>query len=114
MKPSLKSLAPALALALLLAPAHARTPTDPAPAPLLTTVEQKLAEAPAGSRFGVLVTTLEGDPLLSQVPAVANGSIVNLPGTSPLGTAANPTPLSISWVLDDYLELLAAAADKAK
>ncbi|WP_291046261.1 iron-siderophore ABC transporter substrate-binding protein [Herbiconiux sp.] len=61
-----------------------------------------------------LVTALEGDPLLSQVPAVANGSIVNLPGTSPLGTAANPTPLSISWVLDDYLELLAAAADKAK
>ncbi|MCS5722131.1 iron-siderophore ABC transporter substrate-binding protein [Herbiconiux sp. CPCC 203407] len=61
-----------------------------------------------------LVTTLEGDPLLSQVPAVANGSIVSLPGTSPLGTAANPTPLSISWVLDDYLELLAAAADKAK
>jgi iron complex transport system substrate-binding protein len=61
-----------------------------------------------------LVTTLEVDPLLSQVPAVANGSIVNLPGTSPLGTAANPTPLSISWVLDDYLELLAAAADKAK
>jgi iron complex transport system substrate-binding protein len=60
-----------------------------------------------------LVTTLEGDPLLSQVPAVANGSIVNLPGTSPLGTAANPTPLSISWVLDDYLQLLAAAADKA-
>lgn len=61
-----------------------------------------------------LVATLEGDPLLSQVPAVANGSIVNLPGTSPLGTAANPTPLSISWVLDDYLELLAAAADKAQ
>ncbi|MFB2584690.1 iron-siderophore ABC transporter substrate-binding protein [Herbiconiux liukaitaii] len=61
-----------------------------------------------------LVTTLEGDPLLSQVPAVANGAIVNLPGTSPLGTAANPTPLSISWVLDDYLELLAAAADKAQ
>jgi iron complex transport system substrate-binding protein len=48
------------------------------------------------------------------MPAVANGAIVNLPGTSPLGTAANPTPLSISWVLDDYLQLLAAAADKAK
>ena len=61
-----------------------------------------------------LVTALEADPLLSQVPAVANGSIVNLPGTSPLGTAANPTPLSISWILDDYLELLAAAADSAK
>ncbi|ACZ21833.1 ABC-type Fe3+-hydroxamate transport system, periplasmic component [Sanguibacter keddieii DSM 10542] len=61
-----------------------------------------------------LVTALEADPLLSQVPAVANGSIVNLPGTSPLGTAANPTPLSISWILDDYLELLGAAADNAK
>jgi iron complex transport system substrate-binding protein len=60
-----------------------------------------------------LVATLEGDPLLSQMPAVANGSIVNLPGTSPLGTAANPTPLSISWVLDDYVALIAAAADKA-
>ncbi|MEP7764299.1 iron-siderophore ABC transporter substrate-binding protein [Sanguibacter sp. 25GB23B1] len=58
-----------------------------------------------------LVTALEADPLLSQVPAVASKSIVNLPGTSPLGTAANPTPLSISWVLDDYLALIAAAAD---
>ncbi|MET1051189.1 MAG: iron-siderophore ABC transporter substrate-binding protein [Mycetocola sp.] len=61
-----------------------------------------------------LVSTLEGDPLLSQIPAVKNGSIVLLPGTSPLGTAANPTPLSISWVLDDYLQLLATAADAAE
>lgn len=60
-----------------------------------------------------LVTALEADPLLSQMPAVANGAIVALPGTSPLGTAANPTPLSISWILGDYLELLAQAADKA-
>jgi iron complex transport system substrate-binding protein len=60
-----------------------------------------------------LIAALEADPLLSQMPAVANGAIVALPGTSPLGTAANPTPLSISWILDDYLELLAQAADKA-
>lgn len=60
-----------------------------------------------------LVSTLESDPLLSQIPAVANEAIVNLPGTSPVGTAANPTPLSISYVLDDYLALLAEAADKA-
>ncbi|WP_298462277.1 iron-siderophore ABC transporter substrate-binding protein [uncultured Cellulomonas sp.] len=58
-----------------------------------------------------LVSTLEADPLLSQMPAVATGAIVSLPGTSPLGTAANPTPLAISWVLEDYLELLARAAD---
>jgi iron complex transport system substrate-binding protein len=61
-----------------------------------------------------LLTALKGDALLSQMPAVASGAIVNLPGSSPLGTAANPTPLSISYVLDDYLALLAAAADKVQ
>ncbi|MGW9553209.1 iron-siderophore ABC transporter substrate-binding protein [Nocardiopsis sp. NPDC055551] len=61
-----------------------------------------------------LVESLEGDELLSQMPAVENGAVVNLPGDDPLGTAANPTPLSISWVLDDYLSLLAEAADGAQ
>ncbi len=60
-----------------------------------------------------LVSTLEADPLLSQIPAVANKAIVNLPSTTPVGTAANPTPLSISWVLEDYLTLIAEAADKS-
>jgi len=59
-----------------------------------------------------LVDALKADPLLSQMPAVASGAIVNLPGSSPLGTAANPTPLAISWVLADYVALLAEAADK--
>ncbi|SFF42511.1 iron complex transport system substrate-binding protein [Blastococcus tunisiensis] len=59
-----------------------------------------------------LVDALSADPLLSQMPAVANGAIVLLPNT-PLGTAANPTPLAISWVLEDYVALLAEAADKA-
>jgi iron complex transport system substrate-binding protein len=59
-----------------------------------------------------LVDALEADPLLSQMPAVADGAIVLLPNT-PLGTAANPTPLAISWVLEDYVALLAEAADKA-
>jgi iron complex transport system substrate-binding protein len=59
-----------------------------------------------------LVNTLKADPLLSQIPAVQNDAIVRLPST-PLGTAANPTPLSISYVLDDYLAMLAEAADKA-
>lgn len=61
-----------------------------------------------------LVEALEGDPLLSQMPAVENSAVVSLPGDSPLGTAANPTPLSISWILDDYLSLLAEAADGAQ
>lgn len=61
-----------------------------------------------------LVTSLEEDPLLSQMPAVADGAVVSLPSDDPLGTAANPTPLSISWVLEDYLSLLDQAADQAQ
>jgi iron complex transport system substrate-binding protein len=60
-----------------------------------------------------LIAALEGDPVLSQMPAVKNGSIVALSGAGPIGTAANPTPLAISWVLDDYLALLDAAASKS-
>ena len=33
---------------------------------------------------------------------------------APLGTAANPTPLAISWVLEDYLAMLAEAADASQ
>ncbi len=60
-----------------------------------------------------LVDALNADPLLSKIPAVEDGAIVLLPDT-PLGTAANPTPLAISWVLEDYVALLAEAADKAQ
>ncbi|KIQ17566.1 ABC transporter substrate-binding protein [Rhodococcus sp. Leaf7] len=57
-----------------------------------------------------LVRSLEADPLLSQMPAVKNDAIVALPSDGTLGTASNPTPLSLSWVLDDYLGLLERAA----
>ncbi|NEK60315.1 iron-siderophore ABC transporter substrate-binding protein [Geodermatophilus sabuli] len=60
-----------------------------------------------------LVDALNADPLLSQIPAVQSGAIVLLPDT-PLGTAANPTPLAISWVLEDYVSMLAEAADKGR
>ncbi|CUX55675.1 iron-siderophore ABC transporter substrate-binding protein [Agrobacterium genomosp. 13] len=59
-----------------------------------------------------LLTAMRADPLLARMPAVANDAIVML-GRDPLGTASNPTPLSISWVLKDYADLLAAAADKS-
>lgn len=58
-----------------------------------------------------LVAALEADPLLSQMPAVQNGAVVHLPGDSPLGTAANPTPLAISYILEDYLVELERAAN---
>ncbi|MGZ9810477.1 iron-siderophore ABC transporter substrate-binding protein [Pseudoroseicyclus sp. H15] len=60
-----------------------------------------------------LIDALNADPLTSKMPAVANGAIVTL-GNDPLGTAANPTPLAISWVLDDYVALLAGALDGAE
>lgn len=53
------------------------------------------------------------NPLISLMPAVARGSVVLL-GNDPLGTAANPTPLSIPWVLEDYVERLNAAALKVQ
>ncbi len=61
-----------------------------------------------------LVAALEADPLLSQMPAVRNGAVVHLPGDSPLGTAANPTPLAIPYILEDYLAELERAASAAK
>ncbi|GAA1490400.1 ABC transporter substrate-binding protein [Brachybacterium sacelli] len=57
-----------------------------------------------------LLEALAADPLLSQMPAVASGAVVNLPGDSPLGTAANPTPLAIPYILEDYLAELDRAA----
>ncbi|MBY8847863.1 iron-siderophore ABC transporter substrate-binding protein [Saccharothrix longispora] len=57
---------------------------------------------------------LAANPLLSKMRAVANGSVVMLSGSGPAGTAANPTPMSVSWVLDQYAGQLAAAADKVK
>jgi len=61
-----------------------------------------------------LVATLEGDPLQSQIPAVQSDAIVGLPSDSPLGTASNPTTLAIPYILDDYVALLAEAADRTR
>ena len=60
-----------------------------------------------------LLAALEKNPLMTRMPAVSKGALVML-GRNPVGTAANPTPLSISWVLKDYVALLAEAASKTK
>jgi iron complex transport system substrate-binding protein len=67
-----------------------------------------------GGDDGTLLAKIRKDPLLSKIPAVERGSMYLLPDSKPLGTAANPTPLSISWVLEDYVKALAGAADKVK
>lgn len=57
-----------------------------------------------------LIAALEGDPVLSQLPAVKNKAIVNLDGALAIGTAANPTALSIPYLVKEYVALLADAA----
>ncbi|WP_171053998.1 iron-siderophore ABC transporter substrate-binding protein [Arenibacterium halophilum] len=65
-----------------------------------------------------IIVTYGGQPLLDRVksnlltahlPSVRNGAVVLL-GNNPVGTSANPTPLSITAVLDEYLQLLSTAA----
>lgn len=80
-----------------------------------TTVSAEQADA--FSDVDLLVTygdeefaeTVESDPLLSKIPAVRDGAIAVLPDATPLAAAANPTPLSITYNLDEYLDLLSSA-----
>ncbi|WP_433530825.1 iron-siderophore ABC transporter substrate-binding protein [Micromonospora sp. CA-263727] len=65
-----------------------------------------------GDAEGTTLATLQKDPLLSKIPAIKRGSFVALPGSTPVATAANPTPLAIPFVLNDYVDLLGRAADK--
>lgn len=60
-----------------------------------------------------LLDALSANPLMTRMPAVAKGALVML-GRNPAGTAANPTPLSIPWVLKDYVALLGDAARKSQ
>ena len=60
-----------------------------------------------------LLESLKASALTARMPAVARESIVMLPN-NPLGSGASPTPLAISWVLEDYTALLAEAVRKAQ
>jgi iron complex transport system substrate-binding protein len=55
-----------------------------------------------------LLPAMQDDPLLSKIPAVADGHVAVLEDSTPLAAAANPTPLSIPWGIGDYLDTLAA------
>ena len=52
---------------------------------------------------------MKENPLIARFPAIARDAVVLL-GNDAIGTAANPTPLSIEYVVDDYLAMLARAA----
>ncbi|TSB47225.1 ABC transporter substrate-binding protein [Alkalicoccobacillus porphyridii] len=59
-----------------------------------------------------LLEVLQADSRLGQISAVERGSIVFISGNSDLAAAGTPNPLSISYTIDEYVELLAEAADK--
>jgi iron complex transport system substrate-binding protein len=65
-----------------------------------------------GDPNGDIVAQLQADPLLSKIPAIQRGSIAILEDSTPLAASANPSPLSIGWGIDQYFDLLGAAADK--
>jgi iron complex transport system substrate-binding protein len=67
-----------------------------------------------GDPAGTLVRKVRADPLLSKIPAIRDGAIAVLADSTPLAAAANPSPLSIPWGIDDYFALLAGAADRSK
>jgi iron complex transport system substrate-binding protein len=59
------------------------------------------------------LTELVKNPLIARFPAIARGSVILL-ANDPMGTAANPTPLSIDYVLEDYLTRLADAVARSE
>lgn len=66
-----------------------------------------------GDDAEAFIADLQADPLLSQIPAIAEGRIAVLQNSTPLAASANPSPLSIGWGIDEYFALLAAAITRA-
>ncbi|MDR0525866.1 MAG: ABC transporter substrate-binding protein [Spirochaetaceae bacterium] len=57
-----------------------------------------------------LLEILQGDSLIGGIPAIQRGSVVLLE-ENPLAASMTPSPLSIPWSLDEYLQLIAKAAE---
>ncbi len=60
---------------------------------------------------GVL-ETLQNDPLIGTLPAVKRGSVAIIEDATPLAASATPSALSIPATIDEYLEIIAKAADQ--
>lgn len=62
-----------------------------------------------GAADGSVEELLTGDPLLSTIPAVEQGRVLVLEDDTPLAASANPSPLSVGWGLEDYVDQLTGA-----
>lgn len=61
-----------------------------------------------------LLETLQADPLYGTVPAIQKGSVVFMDSSSALASATTPSALSIPAHVEEYVGLLAEAADKSE
>ncbi|WP_099204637.1 iron-siderophore ABC transporter substrate-binding protein [Scatolibacter rhodanostii] len=61
-----------------------------------------------------VLKAMQADPLVGQIPAVANGAMVMLDETSDLSASTTSSVLSIQATLDEYLEVLNKAAENVK
>lgn len=62
-----------------------------------------------------LLKILQADSVLGKIPAIKNGSVVLLENDAPVTiAAATPTALSIPYAVEEYVKMIAAAAEKVK
>lgn len=59
-----------------------------------------------------LLEALQNDALMSTLPAVQRGSVAVIEDGTPLAASGTPSALSIPATIDEYLEIIAEAADQ--
>lgn len=57
---------------------------------------------------------LQKDPLLGKINAIKNGAVAVIPDNTSLAASCTPTPLSINYTIEEYLNLLGNACKNAK
>ncbi|GAK14674.1 ABC transporter substrate-binding protein [Geomicrobium sp. JCM 19039] len=58
-----------------------------------------------------LFESVKSDSRLGQIPAIERDSVVMIGGNSAIAASGTPTPLSIEYTIDDYVELISDAVD---
>lgn len=60
------------------------------------------------------LAAMQANSLLSQVRAIKNGAVAFVGNNDPQAASTNPGPLSIPWGIENYVKLIAVAADKVQ
>lgn len=61
-----------------------------------------------------LLAALQADALVGTIPAVKNGAVAIIEDGTPLAASGTPSALSIQATIDEYLEIIGAAANQVK